>query len=98
MLVIGIGSKKQISSKDINVEPDVDSPQKIHDQLKKATSSGDSFDVIICIEDDEIVATYTDGEEYDTSDSSAEDDDIDADIDFDSIKDIDTDEDGEDLQ
>ena len=73
MLVIGHNSKENAAhSKQINCDLDIDSPRKVHDLLKKA-NGGIDFSYIICVEDDTVVATFHDGEDYDLSETAEDD-------------------------
>jgi predicted transcriptional regulator len=83
MLVIGFrDSDNAMSSKEIDIEA-TDSPRKIHDLLKKET--GMDYSRIVLIEDDTVVAEFTDQEDYDLSVDDEEDIDNDdgSDLNFD---------------
>ncbi len=85
MLVVGISHSekskdKTVVHRDLDIDPDVDSPRKIHDRLKK--EAGGDFDIVIVIENDEVLDTYANGEDYDLSEEKemdAEDDEPDVD-------------------
>jgi len=67
MLVLGFKDGENHTSHHIlDVDPDIDSPQKIHDTLKKA-SNGMDFTTIVCISDEEVLAVYVNEEDYDLS-------------------------------
>ena len=91
MLVIGHNAKENTSySKQIICDLDIDSPRKVHDLLKKATG-GIDFTYITVVEDDTVVATFHDGEEFDLSETAEDDqssaslDDEDDDLDDDDL-------------
>ena len=83
MLIIGILPDKTVISRDLDVDIEQDNPQKIHDALQEASSWSDSFEQIICVEDDEIVATYLDNDDY--GDGQSLDETNEAEPDFDNI-------------
>lgn len=73
MLVIGFRDIDNHSfSKELEVET-TDDPKKVHDLLKKE-ANGLDFSSILLIENDEVIASYVDTEDYDLSDDDAEDD------------------------
>ena len=73
MLVIGFNNSKVVY-KDLDVDPDIDSPNKIYSALKKATKT--SVSTIVCVDGDEVVATFIDEEDFDSSDIEEDDDDL----------------------
>lgn len=96
MLVIGFRDGENFTySHSIDMDPDVDSPRKIHDALKKA-ANGVDFSTIVCVIDEEVVGTFVDGEDYDLTEDEEEEelsddeDDIDDD---DDLHDVDEDDD-----
>lgn len=90
MLVIGVLADRTIISFDLEVDLDDDSPRKIHDSLKQETNSTKGFVQIICVEDDEVVATYTDEDDYDLTEETIDDreDDDKDEINFDELGNI----------
>lgn len=75
MLVIGYNSDNNSPFyTDLDIDPDTDSASKIHKMLSKK-ANGATFDSILCIEDDNVVAEFSVDEDYDTSDEDDEDDD-----------------------
>jgi|ERR1700722_2122134 len=97
MLVIGFRDGENFTfAHTIDMDPDVDSPRKIHDALKKAANGAD-FSTIVCVIDEEAVGIYVDGEDFDLTDEDEEDDDIDdeEDIDDDDLHGVEDDEDDE---
>lgn len=84
MLVIGYsGGENDFVSKGLDIDLDTDSPQKIFNLLRD--KSNNTFDCIVCIEDDQIVASFYIDEDYDaslaeeTDDNSSDDEDVDPD-------------------
>jgi hypothetical protein len=75
MLVIGFRAKDKSHHSVVwdDIDLDVDSPRRIHDRLKKE-ANGLDFDHIVCVEDDTVVAEYTDEEDYDLTESPEEED------------------------
>jgi hypothetical protein len=67
VLVIGFKPDNSHASRELDVDPTIDSARKIHDLLKKATDGSD-YSVIVCIEDDKEVASFVEYEDYDLSD------------------------------
>jgi hypothetical protein len=104
MLVIGFkGEDNFVFSRTLDVDPDADSPLKIHKALSKELDKGvTTFNTIVCIDNDEVVAQFYEGEDYEVDDDSDEDDDTtedDEDLDPDHLHDDDGDDfssDGED--
>lgn len=95
MLVIGIQENNTPFHSDLDVDPDVDSPRSIHDQLMKK-AGGITFVHILCVEEDVVVAEYMDQEDYDLSVDEGDDDsddDEDDDDDGDDLSPVDDDED-----
>jgi hypothetical protein len=77
MLVIGVSHSEKTKDKtvvhrELDIDPDVDSPRKIHDLLKK--QAGGDFDIVVVIENDEVVETFANGEDYDLSEEKEMDD------------------------
>lgn len=74
MLVIGVANTKEktVVHRDLEIDPDVDSPRKIHDLLKKV--AGGDFDTIVVVENDIVVDSYSNGEDYDLSEEKEMDD------------------------
>ena len=67
MLIIGVNQENNsISHGHFDIDIDVDSPRKIHDMLSKKTN-GSKFNSITCIEDDVVLASYYDQDDYDLS-------------------------------
>jgi hypothetical protein len=101
MLVIGFVSKENMHfSRDLNVDPDIDSPRKIHDALLAAAKSSGwkGFDTILCIQDDTVIASFCDEDDYDLEEDAEDDktaDDDDAYDDDQLSKDGEDDEDAE---
>jgi hypothetical protein len=74
MLVIGFQSDdNSVVSHELDVDPDIDSPRKIHDLLKKK-AHGQDFSSIVCVQDDAVIASFVDSEDYDLSEPAEEDD------------------------
>jgi hypothetical protein len=96
MLVIGFRDGENFTySHTLDMDPDVDSPRKIHDALKKA-ANGIDFSTIVCVIDDEVVGTFVDGEDYDLTDEAEEEEELpddEEDIDDDNLHDVDEDDD-----
>lgn len=75
MLVIGFrDTDNHMVSKDLDIETSED-PRKIHDLLKKETDGFD-FTHIVLVENDEVIANYLDGEDFDLSEEDVDDDDL----------------------
>jgi hypothetical protein len=73
MLIIGHNSKENVPySRQIVCDIDTDSPRKLHDMLKKATG-GIDFTYISVVEDDTVIATYYDGEDFDLTETAEDD-------------------------
>lgn len=86
MLVIGIGHNKHIVSHDLpEVDPHSDSPQEIHDALKDAADIDCGFEMVICVSDDEMVASYLDKDDYNSDEEQTDEDESHVEIDFNSI-------------
>lgn len=104
MIVIGFNNNDNSHfMRELDVDPDVDSARKIHDTLKKVADSSvkggkTSFSLIVCIDDGEEVASYSDGEDYDLTGPPEDEDDAedDDDADPDHLHEDEDDEDDED--
>lgn len=72
MLVIGIPENNLPFHSDLEIDPDIDSPRKIHDMLMKE-ANGIVFVCVMCIEEDTVVAEFFDQEDYDLSIDEEED-------------------------
>lgn len=70
-----VDGQNLIFSHELDLDPDVDSPRKIHDALKKESKQSADFTSIVCVQDDEVIATYMDGDDYDLTDDEEEDSD-----------------------
>lgn len=67
MLVIGTNQENgSVSHGYFDIDIDVDSPRKIHDMLSKK-AKGSKFNNITCIEDDVVLTSYYDQEDFDLS-------------------------------
>lgn len=92
MLVIGFQLENNQSFHfDIDVDPATDSPRKIHDALSKK-AQGAKFSSIVCVEDDAVVATFTEDDDYDLAEDP-EDDELDEDAGLDDLDGDESDED-----
>lgn len=69
MLVIGFGKDKSVHSHELDIDPTIDNPRYIHEQLKK-TANGQDFDTIVVVENDAVVAEYSDEEDYDLTEDA----------------------------
>lgn len=67
MLVIGT-YEGNVIYRDIDVDPDTDSPKKIHDTLKKMTGGKHNFSHILVVIDDIVDYHFEDGSDYDIDD------------------------------
>jgi hypothetical protein len=86
MLVIGIGHNKHMVSHDLpEIDPNSDTPQAIHDALKEATKVEGGFEIVLCVDDDELLASYIDKDDYNSDEENADDDNDPAEIDFNEI-------------
>jgi hypothetical protein len=94
MLVIGVDGGKAVVYKDLDVDPDIDAPRKIHDKLKEEAKHNQDFDLVICVEDEEVKATLASGEDYDLSEDPADED---TDTDDDDLDDDKLNDDGDDF-
>lgn len=72
MLVVGVQGDGVPFYSDVDIDPDVDSPRNIHNLLMKK-ANGKTFVHILCIENDEVVAEFSDEVDYDLSDKDDED-------------------------
>jgi hypothetical protein len=96
MLVIGFRAKdKSHYSVVMDIDLDIDSPRRIHDLLKKE-ANGLDFDHIVCVEDDAVVAEFTDEEDYDLTEPPEDDDEEDVDEEHLDEDDLESDEDEDD--
>lgn len=86
MLVIGFKAKDNSSfNHELDIDPTIDSPRHIHDLLKKAANGAD-FGHIVVVENDTVVAEFSDEEDYDlTEPAESSDDEDDEDDDEDSL-------------
>ncbi len=66
MLVIGYLANKAPFHSQLDIDPDTDSPRKIHDLLSKK-AKGALFTHLLCVEDDEVSAEFEDEVDYDLS-------------------------------
>jgi hypothetical protein len=74
MLVIGFKSKDNSSfNHELDIDPTIDSPRHIHDLLKKAANGAD-FGHIVVVENDIVVAEFSDEEDYDLTEPTESDD------------------------
>jgi hypothetical protein len=73
MLVIGFRyDVNHMISKDLDIDSSED-PRKVHDLLKKETDGCD-FSHIVLVENDEVVADYLEGEDFELSETDSDDD------------------------
>ena len=75
MLVIGFNSKDNSSfARNIaGIDLDIDSPRHIHDLLK-AAANGTDFTHIVLVEEDTVIAEFSDEEDYDLTEPAEVDD------------------------
>lgn len=79
MLVIGFKAKDNSSfNHELDIDPTIDSPRHIHDLLKKAANGAD-FGHIVVVENDVVVAEFSDEEDYDLTEPVESDDEDDED-------------------
>lgn len=81
MLVIGT-NEGNVIYRDIDVDPDVDSPKKIHDTLKFKTGNRQGFSHVLVVIDDTVDFHFEEGVDYDIDEDevdTSEDDDADPD-------------------
>lgn len=84
MLVVGVQGDGVPFYSDIDVDPDTDNPHHIHNLLMKK-ANGKTFVHLLCIEDDEVIAEFSDEVDYDLSDKDDEDESMDEDLDPDHL-------------